>query len=505
MGKRLILVLAIALVVCSMSSAFAAVQNIKVSGDILMRAIDRQNFTLNEADKYHVSGFTSQTRVRFDADLTDNVSACVRLLNERSWGNDNGGNLMGGPGIMATPITTTGDEVVVDLAYVSLKEFLYSPLSFTIGRQELRFGNALIIGDVDTNSPRADFIPYANEWQIPWDLSLRKSFDAVRATLNYEPLVVDVIYAKINENDVWWGTVGPAGIFGLTPAEKNDVDLYGVNASYDMSALGFKGTTDLYWFSKINRWGSANNPLILPPPLGPQTLKKDSVNTIGFLTRGQIVNNLTSSLEAAFQFGNSAWDGINNANAKRRAWALQVTANYDLKDVKTIGKYSPEVGAIYGILSGDKKVNNRNTMWDPMFEDQTINNIANAILPHTNSQYIALKASFKPMEDVTVSGVWGYYLLWVKDQAGFLPSTYGPLLPPPAFGPPGFYALSDNNDKYLGQALDITTTYDYTEDVQFGMTLGYFNPGTAFDKTAAPNWKFDENAVQMIGSMKVTF
>lgn len=483
MGKRLILVLAIAFAVCSISSAFAAVQNIKVSGDILMRAIDRQNFSLNEDFKYADSGFTSQVRVRFDADLTDNVSACVRLLNERSWGND----FWGGAPASAN---TVGDEVTIDLAYVSLKEFLYSPLSFTVGRQELRFGNALIIGDVDTNSPRVDLVPEANEWQVPWDLSLRKSFDAIRATLNYEPLVVDVIYAKIQENDIWWRQMGP----GVGTPEKNDVDLYGVNASYDMSALGFKGATDLYWFSKINRAAA------YAVSLGQQE-KKDSVNTIGFLTRGQIVNNLTASLEAAFQFGNAAFPRVGNqpagvttaVNAQRRAWALQVTANYDLKDVKSIGKYSPEVGAIYGILTGDKKDNKRYTMWDPMFEDQTINSITNAILPHTNSQYVALKGSFKPMEDVTVSGVWGYYLLWVKDQWGWMPTTYGP-----------FYSLSNNNDKYLGQALDITTTYDYTEDVQFALTCGYFNPGTALDKSTG-GLMYDDNAVQMIGSMKVTF
>jgi len=234
--------------------------------------------------------------------------------------------------------------------------------------------------------------------------------------------------------------------------------------------------------------------------------KKDSVHTIGFLTRGQIVNNLTASLEGAFQFGNAANPLVGDmkgftasVDAKRRAWALQLTANYDLKDVARISKYSPQVGVIYGILSGDKKDNKKYTMWDPMFEDQTINSITNAILPHTNTQYVALKGSFKPMEDVTVSGVWGYYLLWVKPTFGWVPSTYGPV------GLGGVYSLSDNNDKYLGQALDITTTYDYTEDVQFGLTFGYFNPGTAFDKTANGIWRFDENAVQMIGSMKVTF
>ena len=56
------------------------------------------------------------------------------------------------------------------------------------------------------------------------------------------------------------------------------------------------------------------------------------------------------------------------------------------------------------------------------------------------------------------------------------------------------------NKHTLGNEFDANITYDYTEDVQFGLGLGWFVPGNAFDK--------DENrktASQVIGSMKVTF
>ncbi len=55
------------------------------------------------------------------------------------------------------------------------------------------------------------------------------------------------------------------------------------------------------------------------------------------------------------------------------------------------------------------------------------------------------------------------------------------------------------NKKSLGNALDITATYDYTEDVQFGLTAGMFACGKAF---ASSN---DRTATQVIGSMKVSF
>ena len=178
MSKRLIFVLAIAFALSFSVAAYAETQNLKVSGDLLIRAIDREGFSLLD-DAYEASGITSTTRVRIDADLTDNVSTTVRLLNERSW----------------TAETNEDTDIDLDLAYVMMKEFLYSPLTLTVGRQELRFGNAMIIGDVDSNLMSASL-------NVPPDLSARKAFDAIRATLDYDPLVVDVIMSKIDENEV---------------------------------------------------------------------------------------------------------------------------------------------------------------------------------------------------------------------------------------------------------------------------------------------------------------
>ena len=143
MGKRLILVLALAFLVgATFSAAYAEVQNVKVSGDINILGVLRNNFDLSnpgnppssatqtkENDK--AGFFATQTRVRIDADLTDNVMATVRLINERNW----------------TSETNSSTDIDLDLAYVTLKEFLYSPLTLTLGRQELRFGNQFIIGN----------------------------------------------------------------------------------------------------------------------------------------------------------------------------------------------------------------------------------------------------------------------------------------------------------------------------------------------------------------------
>ncbi|MFH1492288.1 MAG: hypothetical protein ABIE81_02970, partial [Candidatus Omnitrophota bacterium] len=149
MGRRLILILTCALVVGLAIPAFAEVQNIKVSGDIKVTGVNRGQLDLREASDENelddtISAMLSTVRLRVDADLTENVSTTVRLINERVWGelyNENSQDATSGS-------STIGQDALVelDLAYLTLKEFFYAPLTVIIGRQPLRYGNGLIIG-----------------------------------------------------------------------------------------------------------------------------------------------------------------------------------------------------------------------------------------------------------------------------------------------------------------------------------------------------------------------
>ncbi|MCX5703738.1 MAG: hypothetical protein NT066_04525, partial [Candidatus Omnitrophica bacterium] len=153
MSKRLILILALAFVLGLSLAAYAEVQNVKVSGDINIWGIARDNIDLGKerptsgapapnalithSDKER--DVLSAVRIKIDADLTDNVATTVRLINERTWDNEGVNNT----------------DIDLDLAYATLKEFLYSPLTLTLGRQELHFGNDMIVGDPDTNGVSA--------------------------------------------------------------------------------------------------------------------------------------------------------------------------------------------------------------------------------------------------------------------------------------------------------------------------------------------------------------
>jgi len=451
MSKRLIAVLALALVAgLAFSPAYAEVQNVKISGDIIASGVARNHFNLaagaaGDKNNINQSLFMTQTRVRIDADLTDNVMATVRLINERVWNGQN------------DTASSGSDKIDLDLAYVTLKEFLYSPLTLTVGRQEMRFGNGLVIGNAQVASGKIN---------IPTDLTERKAFDAIRATLNYDPLVVDLIYAKINTQDT---------------TRKNDTNLAGINATY---ALNKKTNLSAYYFLKSdNNPGSESN----------SNGKADKVNTIGALISTTPIDNLTMSLEGAYQFGKN--DGATDTTtnySQHRAYALQAMADYTFAKVKM----TPKIGASYTYLSGNKSTNASSEKgWDPMFYDQKLGNIAYALLAFNDLNVYNLRASCKPVEDVTLSMVYGYFDMarekggtWVYNSQHRYDGTTRYITS----------ASLRNGKKHLGDEIDVTATYDYTEDVQFGLTAGIFMPGKV--------WNVEkQTATQLIGSMKVVF
>jgi len=451
MSKRLIVLLALAFVVGLAFNAYAEVQNIKVSGDVLVSGITRDNFNLlketaapsaaagaNNDDQESL--FLTQTRVRVDADLTDNVSATVRLINERNWS-------------VQDTVTNNNDDIDLDLAYVSLKEFLYSPLSLKVGRQEIKFGNGLIIGHA--RNYVAGAAAASSIAGVPTDLTMKKAFDAIRATFNYDALVVDAVYAKMDEN-----TNTPAATAGVN----DDVDLFGVNAKFDIdSKTSIEGYAWILDGSDDATVGFTD--------------KASQVITFGGLLTVNPIEKLKASLEVAHQTNKPRVVG--NGERRTTSWAFQAMADYTLGT-----KYDPMLGFSYTHLPTD---------WQAGYYDQPgiMNNIVYTILPYSNIQAFNIKGSIKPMDDVTLLANYGWYQRnkdTVVAGAAANSNSDGTNY--------GTYNL--RGEKELGSAVDLTATYDYTEDVQFGLTTGMFFPGRAFDGD-------NDKAVQVVGSMKVTF
>ena len=449
MSRKLLILAGIMLIAVP---AFSAVQNVKVSGDISTYALSQNEFDLN--DDSDTAGlddngfFVTITRLRVDADLTDNVSATVRLINEREWGDPDSTTTYTGTDKNGDPVTVTvnNDEntsVDIDLAYLTLKEMFYSPLTVIIGRQNLRYGNALIVGDPDTNAAAEGDLDHA-----PF-LSKRKAFDAIRAILDYDPWTIDVIYAKIDEVN--------------ETAKEEDEDLYGVNIAYKFA--DYDAEAEGYFF-----------------------FKDDDAQDIWVLgARGSLVpvDGLTVGAELAYEGGD--YTTAVGASRDQDAWAATVYGQYTWAT-----EYEPTVKLCYDYRSGDNGDNTGDyEAWLPLYEDQTKGLIADYLFAGanngvaSNANIINLGGSFKPLEDLKISLDWYHYILDEDLNAGTLSGTVT--------------SYSMTNDDDFGDEIDLALTYDYTEDVQFGLQAGWFLPGDAF---ADAN---DDDAYEVIGSVSVSF
>ena len=486
--------------------AFAAVQNVKVSGDISVSAVSRSNFDLDKSSRDpnslgsgsnqdSQSDFLSITRVKVDADLSDNVSTSVRLLNERNWNGDSTTGTEANRNVGLTTAGTSGDEndIDLDLASITLKDFLFSPLTLTVGRQELRFGNGWIVGDPDTNG-----IALGSEL-AEGDLSVRKAFDAIRARFDYNPLVLDLIYAKVAENNT---------------ILNDDTTLGGINVSYELSAAT---TLEGFFFSKVRGSGATAATNV---DTGDATSfitdikqKADVVNTVGVRAVNKSIKNLTLDVQGAYQFGtyNPKFDPNarfistslpvldRGETSPRSAWGTEVVAAYDLKDVAAISKWEPSITGAYIYLSGesrDKTWKKSYRGWDSMFEDQTFGHLINAIMGFSNTHLLGVSLKAKPAADLTAT--LDYVTGWFAKR---YPEERVTILS----GVSTARQFTMGKTPHFGQEVDFTLNYDYTEDVQLSLLGGVLLPTKTINTDGPNDFRNRTAAAELIGSMKVTF
>jgi hypothetical protein len=98
-----------------------------------------------------------------------------------------------------------------------------------------------------------------------------------------------------------------------------------------------------------------------------------------------------------------------------------------------------------------------------------------------DQQHISVYGSMQPMEDLKLAA--NFFFFWTNDDAHSVTAN------------PNSGALSDE----IGQELDLTVTYDYTEDVSFMVMADWFFPGDYF---ISPD---DATATQIVSGVKVQF
>jgi|GEM_PF-1665960 len=458
----------------AIGNVHAAIETIKVSGDINLQAVSRTNMNLGGGSRFDGTTFVplsghknddnflmNQLRLRFDADLTENVFATVGLIYEGDWGKENEFDL----GTDNQSRVSGKDSTVrLDLANITLKDFVHDGITAVFGRQPLFFGNGMIMGDPDTNQidDRVDRSTYQNKgFTGAPDLSLRKGFDAARITVDMAPFKYDIFYSLLAEGNY---------------NHNDDMSVFGIYGSYD---VGTKNTVvEPYIIVKngtVNDFRGYNAGLIN---------QHQKIINYGMRVGTDPIDNLSLSAEATYQNGQTSdlkstllantdayWTNGGSRNTMN-AWAAQAMAKYKFK-----AKYDPTLKAIYAYYSEE---------WDPMFETQTPSEIANLIFPQSNNHTVGIYGSIMPREDITLTLGYAHYWL-AQEITGFYSRGTGVL-----------YSL-DSEKSNLGNEINGSLVYDYTEDVQFTVAGAMFLTGDAFAENNRGN------AYAARGGVKVVF
>ena len=472
----------VALALAFVVPAYAETQNVKVSGSIDAYAFYRSNWDLRDNNDIGVAGvgtaaagyshaaggdanfksegdeyFRTNTQIEVSADLTDNVSTVINIVNQRDWNADLYQDPQDGG---ATSVANQGAEfdIVLDLAYVQMKEIFYSPLTLTIGRQDIWFGRGMVIGNNNTVWDTQASVQ-ANEY------SVTTAFDAVRATLDFNPWTLDFVYSKIDED-------------GNNP--EDDIDLYVANVNYKFAE--YNAVAEGYYVGEVDR-GTLD-------PTATVSQESNNTHTLGGRVQFDPISQITLGGELAYQFGNFR-AAIANPDRDRGAWMVDVFGTY-----RWDYTWKPEVTIEYVHFSGEDDLGANTTdynAWNGLYRGKfwtaygdfrefvygtsdTVDQPAT-----TNSQFVQLKGALKPLEDLLLEGMFTYF--WTDEDV---------------HNTAGVQTSAVRSDE-IGWEIDFQATYDYTEDVSFGVLAGWFKPG---DFYSGPD---DDNASTVVSSVKVTF
>jgi hypothetical protein len=456
--------------------ASAETQNVKVSGSLDMYAIYRSNYDLLDDNDASLSApgatvagggipaqshtgtaaqrsdadefFHSITQVEISADLTDNVSTVINLINQRDWNND----VLDSTGAAASASANEFD-VLLDLAYVQMKEIFYTPLTLTIGRQDLLFGRGFIIG-WNPQDPQGNFAVD--------EFTQMQAFDAIRATLDFNPWTLDFVYSKIDENSL---------------NAENDSDLYIANVNYKFAE--YNAVAEGYYVGQFDRATLAS---------ASGTFDNET-NTVGGRVQFDPITQMTLGGEVAYQFGEHR-QALADPTRDRSALGVDLFGEYRWDNT-----WKPMLGLQYVHLSGEGDRTATTADWGswngafrgPIYgwyhdykEVYYSTAFPNDQAAGQNQNHISVYGSMQPMEDLKLTAAWWYF--WTDEDVRVGGTPSGATL-----------------DEGLGNEIDLAAIYSYTEDVTFTLMADWFIPGDHY------NEPFDATATQLVGEVKVTF
>lgn len=419
------------------TTTFADVQNIRIGGDIRIRAYELiDTGPDNAADESFIS---QRTLISCEADLEDHVLVVATLRAEGLWGVSDESfeaSSGAGTGLFGSGRVNRGTDVGINEAYVQLNELFYSPATLKLGRQYLHYGRGLILSNVEQEY----------------------NYDAARLVLDYYPLVVDIVYAKLAE----------AAFFGAPFGPTHDIDMIFVNGRYEMADSVLK---DIEGY--IGYQITSGVPAFEPP----------SPIIIGVRADLNFNENLQGSIEAAYETGS----GAGPTEPSLSAFLINTGVTYTLAD----SHGSPSFNFNYTYASGGAPSSGDNFVpWFDYVDGYNGYLFAPAL---ANIHIFNVGASMKVYENTTLALQAYYYLK--ADDAGAVSGNgnidFG--------GIDGFAPFG--SDSEVGSEIDVILGYDYSKDVRLQLIYAAFVPGTGIHGTSS----FDSVAQEFRGEVNVKF
>lgn len=448
MRKAIMCVLALGLIVGIAGSAMAAVENVKVGGDITIKGIYRSNFDLAKAGSDGQHYIYSGTRVFVCADLSNKVSTMIRFINERDFGNDY--------------LREVGGSVILDLAYVKLSDLMTPGLNLTLGRQEIQIGEGMVVG----SRYRALDYAGADLGTVAVDLGMQKAFDAVKLdyTLASSPISFSLFRSKIVESynsTELSNTITiynpnmfniPGGVYGFDLRLK-DIDLTGLEMNWKTDRF----TVNPY-FVDLATDGVMGVTLTTP---GPVTNYDASANlmTVGVRGTWKPIDPLNLKAEVAKQLGTL---NVNGTESDFDGWGGYIGGDWTFA-----GAMKPVVKLGYSHFTG-QDTSADITSWVPVFPSNVASRIGK----------IAYATVFPAGEGIGVAGN-GTGVGAINIGFGIQPTEKIGL----SLDVFNLRFLESPVRKAIGNEIDLGLNYAYSEDVSMGLDIGYFITGSNIKDT----------------------
>lgn len=302
-----LMVLFLVLFLCTPAVAANWADNIEMGGDVRFRWYQMNNFwnfnDNNDLDNWET--FRLRTRLYAKAKVSDDISGFVRLSNQ-TYGNGvtNGGEW---------EQDNQSNKVFVDNAYITVKDFFGSNMTFQAGRFNLMYGSGFVL--FDGNSQFASTSIY---------------FDGAKLSIPLgDKAVLDAFYVKDEENSRW-------------DISEDDISLGGVYLTAHCPVMATeKGQQELYVLNRRD-----------------ESISKDIWMT-GIRLSDKFENGLDYSGEFAYQFG----DFNDDANIDQDAYGYKLDAGFTLKDAMM----TPRLFCGYMFLQGDDPDTKDKERWDVFY------------------------------------------------------------------------------------------------------------------------------------------